>query len=103
MKLNSSKSVSLLLKAASGAGSSGASGSPTTNGSGSGKSSRDNSIKEEYEFSSPEAISVTQWLRSARKIFENARIEESQRGKFSLPMDLVLGAVFAIWFIWQYL
>lgn len=101
LKLNSSKSVSLLLKAASGAGSSGASGSPTTNGSG--KSSRDNSIKEEYEFSSPEAISVTQWLRSARKIFENARIEESQRGKFSLPMDLVLGAVFAIWFIWQYL
>ncbi|XP_075166754.1 uncharacterized protein LOC142238907 isoform X2 [Haematobia irritans] len=109
LKLNSSKSVSLLVKAASGAGSNGRS-SPVINGGssvdctgGSGKKSRDNSIKEEYEFSSPEAISLTQWIRSARKIFENARIEESQRGKFSLPMDLVLGAVFAIWFIWQYL
>ncbi|XP_059226539.1 kalirin isoform X2 [Stomoxys calcitrans] len=105
LKLNSSKSVSLLLKAASGAGSIDRSSplSSTSSSGGSGKNSRDNSIKEEYEFAAPEAISVTQWIRSARKIFENARIEESQRGKFSLPMDLVLAAVFAIWFIWQYL
>ncbi|XP_073846458.1 uncharacterized protein isoform X1 [Musca autumnalis] len=105
LKLNSSKSVSLLMKSAHGAGSNGGSPTPTAaaNGGGSGKSSRDNSIKEEYEFSAPEAISVTQWLRCARKIFENARIEESQRGKFSLPMDLVLGAAFAIWLIWHYL
>ncbi|XP_061386368.1 rho guanine nucleotide exchange factor 25-like [Musca vetustissima] len=82
LKLNSSKSVSLLMKSTHGAGSNGG---------------------KEYEFSAPEAISVTQWLRCARKIFENARIEESQRGKFSLPMDLVLGAVFAIWLIWHYL
>ncbi|XP_058984435.1 pleckstrin homology domain-containing family G member 4B isoform X2 [Musca domestica] len=101
LKLNSSKSVSLLMKSTHGAGSS--NHSLSSAGSGSGKSSRDNSIKEEYEFSAPEAISVTQWLRCARKIFENARIEESQRGKFSLPMDLVLGAVFAIWLIWHYL
>lgn len=89
------------MKSTHGAGSS--NHSLSSAGSGSGKSSRDNSIKEEYEFSAPEAISVTQWLRCARKIFENARIEESQRGKFSLPMDLVLGAVFAIWLIWHYL
>lgn len=85
LKLNNSKSVSLLTK-----------GSATGPGS-------HNSIKEEYEFSSPEAISINQWLRCARRIIEQSRIEASQRGKLVLPMDLVLGIVFAIWFIWQYL
>lgn len=85
LKLNTSKSITLLTKAA------------TTTGN------RNSSIKEEYEFSSPEAISINQWLRCARRIIEQTRIEQSQKGKFVLPMDLVLGVVFAIWFIWHYL
>ena len=85
LKLNTSKSITLLTKAAS-----------TTAHSHS-------SVKEEYELSSPEAISINQWLRCARRIIEQTRIEESQKGKFVLPMDLVLGVVFAIWFIWHYL
>lgn len=91
LKLNTSKSVSLLTKAT-------ASSSP----SGSVANSH-SSVKEEYEFSSPEAILINQWIRCARRIIEHSRIEESQRGKFVLPMDLVLGVVFAVWFIWHFL
>ena len=85
LKLNTSKSITLLTKA-----------NATTANSHS-------SVKEEYEFSSPEAISINQWLRCARRIIEQTRIEESQKGKFVLPMDLVLGVVFAVWLIWHYL
>ncbi|KAI8125043.1 Pleckstrin like proteiny domain-containing family G member 4B [Lucilia cuprina] len=88
LKLNTSKNITLLTKAAS------LSGSSTNTHS---------SVKEEYEFSSPEAISINQWLRCARRIIEHSRIEESQKGKLVLPMDLVLGVAFAIWFIWHYL
>ncbi|XP_046810717.1 pleckstrin homology domain-containing family G member 3 [Lucilia cuprina] len=88
LKLNTSKNITLLTKAAS------LSGSSTNTHS---------SAKEEYEFSSPEAISINQWMRCARRIIEHSRIEESQKGKLVLPMDLVLGVAFAIWFIWHYL
>ncbi|XP_065367312.1 kalirin isoform X1 [Calliphora vicina] len=90
LKLNTSKSITLLSKAASSSSSGSASNSHS-------------SIKEEYEFSSPESISINQWLRCARRIIEHSRIEESQKGKLVLPMDLILGVVFAVWYIWHYL
>lgn len=59
--------------------------------------------KVEYEFTASEACAVTQWLRCARKIIEIDRVESAMRGKFVLPMDLVLGVGAAIWLIWNYL
>ncbi|XP_018790114.1 PREDICTED: pleckstrin homology domain-containing family G member 4B isoform X2 [Bactrocera latifrons] len=59
--------------------------------------------KEEYEFTASEACAMTQWLRCARKILEIDRVESAMRGKFVLPMDLVLSVGAAIWLIWNYL
>uniref|UniRef100_A0A034W3J0 Pleckstrin homology domain-containing family G member 4B n=1 Tax=Bactrocera dorsalis TaxID=27457 RepID=A0A034W3J0_BACDO len=61
------------------------------------------SAKEEYEFTASEACAMTQWLRCARKIIEIDRVESAMRGKFVLPMDLVLSVGAAIWLIWNYL
>ncbi|XP_016930675.2 kalirin isoform X2 [Drosophila suzukii] len=66
-------------------------------GSGSG------SKREEYSFVATEAAVVKQWLQATHKIIEIARNEHARRNTFSLPMDLVLGVVIAIWLIWQYL
>uniref|UniRef100_W8B2D4 Kalirin n=1 Tax=Ceratitis capitata TaxID=7213 RepID=W8B2D4_CERCA len=59
--------------------------------------------KLEYELTAQEASTVTQWLRCARKIIEIERVEAAMRGKFMLPMDLVLMVGAAIWLIWNYL
>ncbi|XP_011184265.2 pleckstrin homology domain-containing family G member 4B isoform X2 [Zeugodacus cucurbitae] len=83
LQLNGSKSITVLQRS---------SGAVTADGA-----------KEEYEFTAPEACAVTQWLRCARKIIEIDRVESSMRGKFVLPMDLVLGVGAAIWLIWNYL
>ncbi|XP_067626834.1 rho guanine nucleotide exchange factor 25 isoform X2 [Eurosta solidaginis] len=57
--------------------------------------------KEEYDFTAQEANTVTQWLRCARKILEVERVESAMRGKFSLPMDLLLAVVAIIWYFWN--
>ncbi|XP_016988843.1 rho guanine nucleotide exchange factor 25 isoform X1 [Drosophila rhopaloa] len=59
--------------------------------------------REEYSFVAAEAAVVKQWLLATHKIIEIARNEHARRNTFSLPMDLVLGVVVAIWLIWQYL
>ncbi|KAL7738030.1 hypothetical protein ACLKA6_006383 [Drosophila palustris] len=64
---------------------------------------KDKSKREEYSFVASEASVVKQWLLATHKIIEIARHEQLQRDTFSLPMDLVLGVVLAIWLIWQYL
>ncbi|XP_032590650.1 kalirin isoform X2 [Drosophila grimshawi] len=64
---------------------------------------KDKPKREEYSFVAAEASVVKQWLLATHKIIEIARYEQSQRNTFSLPMDLVLGVVLAIWLIWQYL
>ncbi|XP_036346178.1 kalirin-like, partial [Rhagoletis pomonella] len=84
LQLNGSKSITVLLR-------------------GSGAASAAGGAKEEYEFTAQEASAVTQWIRCARKIIEIERVEAAMRGKFSLPMDLVLGVGIAIWLIWNYL
>ncbi|XP_017478912.1 PREDICTED: rho guanine nucleotide exchange factor 25 isoform X2 [Rhagoletis zephyria] len=84
LQLNGSKSITVLLR-------------------GSGAASAASGAKEEYEFTAQEASAVTQWIRCARKIIEIERVEAAMRGKFSLPMDLVLGVGIAIWLIWNYL
>ncbi|XP_032570863.1 kalirin isoform X2 [Drosophila sechellia] len=61
------------------------------------------SKREEYSFTATEASVVKQWLQATHKIIEIARNEHARRNTFSLPMDLVLGVVLAIWLIWQYL
>jgi len=61
------------------------------------------SKREEYSFMAAEASVVKQWLQATHKIIEIARNEHARRNTFSLPMDLVLGVVLAIWLIWQYL
>ncbi|XP_037955284.1 kalirin-like isoform X1 [Teleopsis dalmanni] len=76
LQLNNSKSVTLLLKA---------------------------NTKEEYEFSSPEATSITAWMRFVLRVMETSRILAEREGKFSLPMDLVLFVALAVWLIWHYL
>ncbi|KRG05132.1 pleckstrin homology domain-containing family G member 4B isoform X2 [Drosophila mojavensis] len=64
---------------------------------------KDKAKREEYCFVASEASVVKQWLHATHKIIEIARHEQSQRDTFSLPMDLVLGVVLAIWLIWHYL
>ncbi|KAH8296911.1 hypothetical protein KR044_000644, partial [Drosophila immigrans] len=64
---------------------------------------KDKGKREEYSFLAAEASVVKQWLLATHKIIEIARHEQSQLNTFSLPMDLVLGVVLAIWLIWQYL
>ncbi|EDW60693.1 FYVE, RhoGEF and PH domain-containing protein 4 isoform X1 [Drosophila virilis] len=64
---------------------------------------KDKTKREEYSFVASEASVVKQWLLATHKIIEIARHEQSKRDTFSLPMDLVLGVVLAIWLIWQYL
>ncbi|XP_034479536.1 kalirin isoform X2 [Drosophila innubila] len=64
---------------------------------------KDKGKREEYSFVASEASVVKQWLLATHKIIEIARHEQLQRDTFSLPMDLVLGVVLAIWLIWQYL
>ncbi|XP_054740092.1 rho guanine nucleotide exchange factor 25 isoform X1 [Anastrepha obliqua] len=83
LQLNGSKSITVLLRS-----------------SGIASATR---VKEEYEFTASEACAVTQWIRCARKIIEIDRVEAAMRGKFTLPMDLVLGVGTAIWLIWNYL
>ncbi|EDX07454.1 GD11249 [Drosophila simulans] len=61
------------------------------------------SKREEYSFTAAESSVVKQWLQATHKIIEIARNEHARRNTFSLPMDLVLGVVLAIWLIWQYL
>ncbi|XP_014087899.2 rho guanine nucleotide exchange factor 25 isoform X2 [Bactrocera oleae] len=82
LQLNGSKSVTVLQRSR---------GAATAGGA-----------KEEYEFTASEACAMTQWLRCARKIIEIDRVEAAMRGKFVLPMDLVLGVGAAIWLIWNY-
>ncbi|XP_016999450.2 rho guanine nucleotide exchange factor 25 isoform X1 [Drosophila takahashii] len=85
---NANKIINLLVKQQEGGAGSGSSGS---------------SKKEEYSFVATEAAVVKQWLQATHKIIEIARNEHARRNTFSLPMDLVLGVVLAIWLIWQYL
>ncbi|XP_017835678.1 pleckstrin homology domain-containing family G member 4B isoform X2 [Drosophila busckii] len=64
---------------------------------------KERSKREEYSFVASEAAVVKQWLLATHRIIEIARHEQLQRDTFSLPMDLVLGVLLAIWLIWQYL
>ncbi|KAH8400910.1 hypothetical protein KR009_001740 [Drosophila setifemur] len=73
------------------------------NGSGNGSGSSSSAKREEYAFVASEASVVKQWLQATHKIIEIARSEHARRNTFSLPMDLVLGVILAIWLIWQYL
>jgi len=84
---NANKIINLLVKNQEGGSGSGSSGSK----------------REEYSFVATEAAVVKQWLQATHKIIEIARNEHARRNTFSLPMDLVLGVVIAIWLIWQYL
>ncbi|XP_016947740.1 kalirin isoform X2 [Drosophila biarmipes] len=84
---NANKIINLLVKQQEGGSGSGSSGAK----------------REEYSFVATEAAVVKQWLQATHKIIEIARNEHARRNTFSLPMDLVLGVVIAIWLIWQYL
>ncbi|KAI8039849.1 kalirin isoform X1 [Drosophila gunungcola] len=83
---NANKIINLLVKQQEGGASANASGK-----------------REEYSFVAAEAAVVKQWLQATHKIIEIARNEHARRNTFSLPMDLVLGVILAIWLIWQYL
>ncbi|KAH8280538.1 hypothetical protein KR018_009475 [Drosophila ironensis] len=84
---NANKTINLLVK-------------QQENGSASGSG---NGKREEYSFVASEAAVVKQWLQATHKIIEIARNEHARRNTFSLPMDLVLGVILAVWLIWQYL
>ncbi|XP_037888112.1 myosin-M heavy chain isoform X2 [Glossina fuscipes] len=93
LRINTKKNITLLTKI----------GESTTNGGNDIAKQNGNHLREEYQFVATEALTIAPWLRSARKIVECTRLEISQKGKLSLPMDLVLGAAFSIWLIWHYL
>lgn len=93
LRINTKKNITLLTKI----------GESITNGGHEQTKQNGNHLREEYQFVASEALTIAPWLRSARKIIECTRLEISQKGKLSLPMDLVLGAAFSIWLIWHYL
>uniref|UniRef100_A0A1A9WWT1 DH domain-containing protein n=1 Tax=Glossina brevipalpis TaxID=37001 RepID=A0A1A9WWT1_9MUSC len=93
LRINTKKNITLLTKV----------GETVINNSHEIAKQNSNHLREEYQFVASEALTIAPWLRSARKIIESTRFEMSQKGKLSLPMDLVLGAAFSIWLIWHYL
>lgn len=57
--------------------------------------------KDEYEFSAAEAITVSRWLNTARRIVEKAKMDAQIVGKYSMPMYQVLIVILSMWLIWH--